>query len=55
MHLKLMFFIYHNLILFSEKNYQKQAQIFYQNNSLALHTSFEIFCSLILKNHWSWT
>ena len=31
-------FFYHNLILFSEKNYEKQAKMFYQNNSLALAT-----------------
>ena len=35
----------HNLILFPEKNCKKQAQMFYQNNSLALHT-VEIFCNL---------
>ena len=35
-------FFGHNLISFSEKNYKKQAQMFYQNHSLALHT-VEIF------------
>ena len=47
-------FLHHNLILFSEKNYKKQAQMFYQNYSLALHT-VKIFCNLILRNHWTWT
>ena len=28
--------------------------MFYQNHSLALYT-FEIFCNLILRNHWTWT
>ena len=36
-------------LLFSERNYKKQAQMFYQNNLLALHT-VEIFCNLILRN-----
>ena len=47
--LKLMYFLYHNLILFSEKNYKKQVQMFYQNNSLGLQTAK--FCSLILRNY----
>ena len=34
MYLKLTYFLNHNLILFSEKNYQKQAEMFYQNHSL---------------------
>ena len=46
--------IYDNLILFSKKNDKNQAQIFYQNYSLALHT-VEIFCNLILRNHWTST
>ena len=54
MYLKLSYFLYHNLILFSEKNYKKQVQMFYQNYSLALHT-VKIFCNLILRNHWTWT
>ena len=28
--------------------------MFYQNHSLALH-KVEIFCNLILRNHWTWT
>ena len=42
-----MYFLYHNLILFSEKH----AQMFYQKHSLVLHT-VEIFCNLTLRNHW---
>ena len=41
-------------ILFSERNYKKQVQFFYQKHSLALHT-VEIFCNLTLKNHQAWT
>ena len=48
-----MHFLSHNLVLFSENNYKKQAQFFYQNHSLVLHT-VEIFCNLILRNHWTW-
>ena len=44
--LKLACFLYHKLILFSQKNYKKQAQMFYQNHSLALYT-VEIFCNSI--------
>ena len=44
-----MYFLYHNLILFSQENYKKQTQMFYQNHSLALH-AVEIFCNLILKS-----
>ena len=51
MYLKLKYFLYHKLKLFSEKNYKKLAQIF--NHSLALLTE-EIFCNLILRNHWTW-
>ena len=40
------------MILFSEKNYKKQA--LYQNYSLALHTD-EIFHNLFLRNYWTWT
>ena len=47
MYLKLKYFLYHNLKLFSEKNCTKQAQIF--NHSLA----DEIFWKLILGNHWT--
>ena len=54
MDLKLAYFLYHNLILFSERNYKIQAQIFYQNHSLALHTA-EILYNLILRNHWKIT
>ena len=32
----------------SDRNYKKQAQMFQQNHSLALHT-VEIFCNLILR------
>ena len=35
----------------SDRNYKEQAQMFQQNHSLALHT-VEIFCNLILRNHW---
>ena len=35
------------------KNYKKQAQMFYQNHSLALHT-VKIFFNLTLSNHWTW-
>ena len=45
---------YHNSNLFSEKIDKKETQVFYQNHSLALHT-VEIFCNLILENHWTWT
>ena len=38
------------IILFSDKNYEKQVQMFYQNHSLVLHT-IDIFCNLILKNY----
>ena len=34
MYLKLSYSFYHNLILFSQKNYKKQAEMFYQNHSL---------------------
>ena len=34
MYLKLSYFLYHNLILSSEKNYKKQTQMLYQNQSL---------------------
>ena len=34
-----MYFLSYNLTLFSEKNYKKQAGVFYQNRSLALHTA----------------
>ena len=44
--------LYHKLILISEENYRKQAQMFNQNHSLALHT-VEIFCNLLLKNYWT--
>ena len=54
MYLKLRYFLYHNLILFPEKKYKNQAQIFYQNYPLALHTA-ELFCDLILRNYWTWT
>ena len=37
-------------MLFSEKNYKKQAQMLDQNHLLALHT-VEIFCNSILRNH----
>ena len=37
MYLKFLHFLSHNLILFSEKNYKKQAKMFYQNHSEALH------------------
>ena len=42
---------------FPEKNYKKQTQMFYQNHSLVLHHeawlhAAEIFCNLILRNHW---
>ena len=54
MYSKLTYFIYHNLVLFSKKNYKQQAWclLFYQNYSLALHT-VEIFCNSILRNHWT--
>ena len=55
MYLKKTCFLYHILILFSEKNYKKQAQIFHQNYPLALHSSVQIFCSLIFGNHWTGT
>ena len=45
LHLKLTYFLYHNLILFSEKNFQ--------NHSVALLQTVEIFCNLILRNHWT--
>ena len=48
MYLKLSYFHYQNLILLSEKNYKKQAQMFYQNHSLTLYTT-EIFCNSILR------
>ena len=54
MNLKLTYFLYHNLILFSGKNCKKQAQMLYQNHSLALHT-VEIFCNIILTSHWTLT
>ena len=54
MYLKLTYFLDHSLILFSEKNFKKQAHMFYQSHSLGLHT-VQIFCNLILKNHWIWT
>ena len=36
-------FLYHNFILFSEKNCKNQAQLFYQYHSLALYTVWDIF------------
>ena len=54
MYLELTHFLCQNLMLFSEKNYKKQAQMFYQNHSFALHT-VETFCNLILRNNWAWT
>ena len=54
LYLKLTYFIYDSIILFSEKNYKKQAQMVYQNHLLVLRT-VEIFCNLILRNHWTWT
>ena len=46
--------LYHNLILFSEKIYKRQVEMFYQNHSLTLHT-VETFCNLILRNlTWTW-
>ena len=44
----------------AEKNYKKQAQMLYQNPSLALQSyrylrKAEIFWNLILRNHWTWT
>ena len=47
MYLKSTYF--HNLVFFSDKNYKKQAQMFYQNHSLALRTDY-IFCNLVLRN-----
>ena len=41
--------LYHNLILFSENNYKKQAQMFYQNHSLA-QTNFYDMLDLDSKN-----
>ena len=41
-YLKLTYFLYQNLTIFSDKNYKKQAQMFHQNHSLVLHT-VEIF------------
>ena len=38
---------------FFETNYKKQAQMFYQNHSLALH-KIKILRNLILRNHWTW-
>ena len=38
MYLKLTYFLHPNFILSSEKIYKKQAQMFYQNHSLVLHT-----------------
>ena len=35
--LNLKYFLNNNLILFLEKNYKEQAQMFYQNHSLSLH------------------
>ena len=52
MYLKLTYFLDHSLILFSENNHKKQTQILYQNDLLVLHT-VEIFCNLILRNHWT--
>ena len=45
MYLQLQYFLHHNLMLFSERSYKNQAQMF----------PVEIFCSLILRNHWTWT
>ena len=53
MYLKLTFFLYHNLILFSERIID-QAQMFSQNHSFVLHT-IGISCNLTLRNHWTWT
>ena len=56
MYLELKWYRYHYLILFSQKNYKKEAQMFYQNHSLALHTvAVDIFCKPIFRNHWTWT
>ena len=55
-YLELTWYLYHYLILFSQKKYKKEAQMFYQNHSLLLHTvAVEIFCKPILRNHWTWT
>ena len=56
MYLKVTLISSYNLILISEKNYKKQAQIFHQKHSLGLafHT-VDVLCNLILKNHWTWT
>ena len=56
MYLELTWYRYHYLILFLQKNYKKEAQMFYQNHSLALHTvAVDIFCKPIFRNHWTWT
>ena len=52
--LNLKYFLNINLILFLEKNYKEQAQMFYQNHSLSLHW-VEIFCNSVFKNRWMWT
>ena len=54
MYLKSTCFLYPILILFSEKNHKKQAQMFCQNHSIALHT-VQIFRNFILRNHCTWT
>ena len=55
MYLKLNWFGLSQSIIFSENNHKKQAHLFDQNNSLALHTLDEILCNLVLRNHWTWT
>ena len=42
-----------NLKLFSEKDYKVQEHIF--NHSLALFFTVEVFCYLLLRNHWTST
>ena len=69
MYLKLTYFLYHNLILFSEKNYKKQAQMllryfaiqFSEIIGLGLEKSrinFMIYCSWTRKilelPYWTW-
>ena len=49
LHLKLMLFFLSWFNFIFRKEYKKQAQMFYQSHSLALHT-VEIFCNLILRN-----
>ena len=50
MYLKLTYFLYHNLILFSENTYKKEAQMCYQNHSLALRIQRKLIFAIFVRS-----